>query len=381
MPKIKILYGLEAAGGGALKHLVYLVTNLSGKDFDITVILSNKRSENIENEIWKMKYYGINVILMPIKRNIHIYDLIILIKLFFHIRGSKYDIIHAHSSKAGILFRITAWLNNVPKIYYTPHCFYFQGKRGIKKWLFIIPEKILGLITSGVIVSDGEKRAMLTYNIVPERRIININNAIDFDEYALSKEIKKTKEKFGIKDDHAVVGAIGRLVHQKDWKTYIFAANEVVKKYSNVVFLIIGTGDLLLQIKKTINELNLEKKIILTGYMKDIYKVYGMIDVYVNTSLWEGLPYVFLEAMKYKIPIVATATGNEATIIHEETGFISPIKDYKAIADKIILLIQNKKLALEMGLKGNKWLTQKYSFELFIQQHEMIYRKQSQVVK
>ena len=60
----------------------------------------------------------------------------------------------------------------------------------------------------------------------------------------------------------------------------------------------------------------MEKKIILTGQIKDIYKIYGIIDIYVNTSLWEGLPYVFLEAMKYKKPVVATDTGNESIILN-----------------------------------------------------------------
>jgi glycosyltransferase involved in cell wall biosynthesis len=373
MSKSKILYGLEASGGGALKHLIYLVTKLNNKRFDITVILSNKRQENIDSEIWKMRYYGANVILMPIKRNIHIGDFIIIIKLFFHIRNHKYDIVHAHSSKAGSLFRIAAWLNNVPKIYYTPHCFYFQGKQGLKKWFFVVLEKMFGWITTGVIVSDGEKQEMLKYNLVPGKKIININNAIDFNEYNLCKEIKETKENLAIKDNDFIVGAIGRLAYQKDWKTYIYAANEVLKKYPNVVFLIIGTGELYSEIKKMIKDLHLEKKVSLTGYIKDIYKIYGIIDVYVNTSLWEGLPYVFLEAMKYKIPIVATDTGNETAILHEESGFISPIKDYKAIADKIIMLIENKKMAFQMGLKGNELLTEKYSFELFIQQHEMFY--------
>jgi len=232
---------------------------------------------------------------------------------------------------------------------------------------------MFGWITTGIIVSDGEKQEMLKYTLVPGKKIININNAIDFNEYNLCKEIKETKEKLAIKDNDFIVGAIGRLAYQKDWKTYIYAANEVLKKYPNVVFLIIGTGELYSEIKKMIKDLHLEKKVSLTGYIKDIYKIYGIIDVYVNTSLWEGLPYVFLEAMKYKIPIVATDTGNETAILHEESGFISPIKDYKAIADKIIMLIEDKKMAFQMGLKGNELLTEKYSFELFIQQHEMFY--------
>jgi glycosyltransferase involved in cell wall biosynthesis len=373
MSKIKILYGLEAAGGGALKHLVYLVTRLNNNQFDITVIISNKRQENIDNEIWKMKYYGAEVILMPIKRNIHFTDLLILIKLIFHIGKNKYDIVHAHSSKAGILFRFAAFLNRVPQIYYTPHCFYFQGKKGILKWILIWIEKLFGKITNGIVVSVGEQKEILKFHIVPQKKIININNAIDFDEYSQSEEIRETKRQLNIADHHFVVGAIGRLVQQKDWKTYIYAANEVLREYKNVTFLIIGAGELHLELKKLITNLHLENKVILTGQINDIHKIYGIIDAFVNTSLWEGLPYVFLEAMRYKKPIVATDTGNETTILNEETGFISPVKGFKEIANNIMILIKDKKLAFDMGLKGNELLTEKYSFELFIKQHESLY--------
>jgi glycosyltransferase involved in cell wall biosynthesis len=121
--------------------------------------------------------------------------------------------------------------------------------------------------------------------------------------------------------------------------------------------------------------LNFENKIFLKGYIQNVYEIYGIIDIYVNTSLWEGLPYVFLEAMRYKKPIVATDTGNDKTILHDETGFITPVKDYKAVAKQIIFLIENKTLATKMGEKGSELLIEKYSFEKFIKEHECIYQK------
>ena len=80
MQKIKILYGLEAAGGGALKHLIYLATRLDNRYFDITVILSNQRQENIDCELTKLQNAGVKVHIMPIRRNIHPGDIILLFK-------------------------------------------------------------------------------------------------------------------------------------------------------------------------------------------------------------------------------------------------------------------------------------------------------------
>jgi glycosyltransferase involved in cell wall biosynthesis len=77
-------------------------------------------------------------------------------------------------------------------------------------------------------------------------------------------------------------------VPQKDWETFIYAANEVPKMHPETVFLISGEGQLFNETRELSFNLNLDKTVILTGHIKKIYKVYGIIDVLVNTSLWEG---------------------------------------------------------------------------------------------
>jgi glycosyltransferase involved in cell wall biosynthesis len=375
MRKIKLLYGLEAVGGGALKHLVYLVSRLDNNIFDITVILSNSREENTKEEIDKMKAIGAKVLFFPMCRNINpIKDVLAFLQLLLFVYKGNFDIVHAHSSKAGALFRCAAWLCRVPFICYTPHCFYFQGKTGLKKVVFLAFEKLLAKITSCIIVSESEQNEIVKTKLASTSKIVNINNAIDFDEYQQNKEISNTRAVYGIKPNTFVVGAIGRLEPQKDWKTFIYAANEVLKKHPETIFLIVGDGKLFGEIQELVIKLNLEDNILLIGYIKEIYKIYGLIDIFVNTSLWEGLPYVFLEAMNYKKAIIATDTGNDTTVLDDETGYITPVRDHKSIAHKIINLIENKQVAIQMGQKGGEKLLQKFSFEYFIQQHEMLYR-------
>lgn len=376
MEKIKILFGLEAAGGGALKHLVYLVTRLDNNIFDLTVILSNVRNKNINKEIEQLKSANAEVFLVPMCREVNpLKDIHSFLNILSLIRRKKFDIVHAHSSKAGALFRLAAMLRRIPLIYYTPHCFYFQGKKGLKKIFFVLLEKLLARITTKIIVSENEQQELIKNNISPASKVININNAIDFDEYQESKEVINTKTKYGINENAFIVSAVGRLVPQKGWDTYIYAANEVLKSYPETVFLIVGEGELQKEIQDLIIKLNIDGNIILTGHVQEIYKIYGITDIFVNTSLWEGLSYVFLEAMKYKKPIVATNTGCDSSIVHEETGFISPIKDFYSIAENIIILLEDKSLAIKMGEKGMERLTQKYSFELFINKHEELYKK------
>lgn len=376
MKRIKILYGLEASDGGALKHLAYLVGRLDRGTFDITVVLSRSRKGDITEVIEEMESVGAKVQFLPMCRSINpVKDFIAFFQLFFLINRGKFDIVHAHSSKAGALFRSVAWLCKVSLICYTPHCFYFQGKKGIKKAFFLSIEKLLAKITTFIIVSENEQKEIIKNRLAKPIKILNINNAIDFNEYKQNKEISETKLHYGINPNAFVVGSIGRLVPQKDYKTLIYTAKEVLKSYPGTIFLIAGKGQLFTELQELVLKLKLEDSVILVGHVKEIWKIYGIIDILVSTSLWEGLPYVFLEAMRYEKAIIATDTGNDTTIIHDETGFITSISDHVSIAKKIIKLIENKQLAIQMGKKGNKRLTQKYSFEHFIQQHEILYEK------
>jgi glycosyltransferase involved in cell wall biosynthesis len=104
-----------------------------------------------------------------------------------------------------------------------------------------------------------------------------------------------------------------------------------------------------------------------------VFRIYSILDIFVNTSAWEGLPYIFLEAMYYKLPIVATDTGNDTAVIDGKSGYVSKVRDYQAIAAHINRLIDNKTMCSEMGAYGRQHLKQKYSFAIFIELHEKLY--------
>ena len=203
--------------------------------------------------------------------------------------------------------------------------------------------------------------------------MININNAIDFNEYPFNYPKEGAKREMGIGDHLTVVGAIGRLVEQKGWLTYLYAAKETLKHFPKMLFLIVGDGVMLNDLKKVIKELDIEDNIVITGYSCDINKVYSAIDIFVNTSLWEGLPYVLLEAMWFKKPIVATNLGYQNIIYENETGFLVDVKDYITLSKKIRELINDKAKGIKMGEKGRSLVESNFSFEEFVKKHERLY--------
>lgn len=370
--RIKILYGLEAASGGALKHLIYLTTHLDKNIFDITVILS-PRLRDAELEIDKLKAIGIKIIEISMCREVSLVkDCISLCKIIRFLHVHTFDIVHSHSSKAGVYFRVAAWINKVPLIVYTPHCFYFQSKSGMSKTIFELLERFLGFITDRIIVSENEKNECVNSKIVPFTKLLNINNAINFNDYTEHDKVVALAT-LGLQEDAIVIGAIGRLVKQKNFLTLINAANELVKSTSNLYFVIAGSGELYDSLQSKINDYGLEEKVLLIGHQTEISKIYSAIDIFVSTSLWEGLPYVMLEAMWYRKPIITTDLkyGENFT----ETECLVQPGDTFSLCKKLDILIKDKGLCESIGRRNRITAQSKFSFKEFIRLHEELYLK------
>lgn len=369
--KIKILYGLEASSGGALKHVVYLATHLDRNFFDITVILSLRDSETYI-AIDKLRTIGINVIVMSMSRDINfLNDFLCLFSITKYLLKNKFDIVHSHSSKAGFYFRIAAFIARVRKNLYTPHCFYFQSKKGWKRLIYIYIEKLLGLLSDNIIVSNNEREECIASKIVPENKLVNINNAINFAEYIEHKK-ETIRPSFNIPFNSIVIGTIGRLVKQKDILSLLYAARILIDINSNVYFIIAGTGELSDSLYQKIIELDLEKRVFMVGHYSEIGKVFSVIDIFISTSLWEGLPYVLLEAMWYKKPIVATSSAY-SILDEEQLRYMVTPGNIHGICEKLTQLINDSKMRCVLGKMNRANIETNFSFEKFVRLHEKLY--------
>ena len=373
--KIQLLYGLEAADAGALKHLMQLVCHLDRKLYAITVMISPNRSKRIQQEITKMKALGIVVILLPMVGKIHLlHDLRMIFKVKAHLKLQHYDIVHAHSSKAGVIFRIAAWLKGVKKIMYTPHCFYFQAQKGFSRLLFSWIERVLGNITTSFIVSDTEKEWMMHYRIAPLSKIRVINNAIPIPEYLPTETAEQVKSRWAIPPDHLVIGGVGRLCKQKDWPTLIYAAQQVILHYPHVLFIIAGEGEEWDHLKLLISNLQLEDHVLLIGQVENIKNVYTLFDIFVSVSRWEGLPYVLLEAMCFKLPIVASDLGYQAVLYDQKNALLFTPGSVQQLTDTILSLLADQSRRKALGIAGYEYLLASCQFSEFVRKHEEIYQ-------
>ncbi len=207
-----------------------------------------------------------------------------------------------------------------------------------------------------------------------KRRALRIPNAISLERFEnFTVDRSKIKRSLGIPQDAFLVGTVGRLAEQKGYCYLIDAAAEVIKDHPKVYFLIIGDGPLATDLKRQANKLDLDEQVIFTGGRNDIERLLKCLDLFVSSSLWEGLPTVILEAMASGLPILATdIPGTNELIQHAHNGWLVPPHNSQAISSAISNLITSPQLNSEMARRA-LLTSREYSIDNISQQYELLY--------
>jgi len=376
MKKIKILHILEATIGGTRTHLNQLISHLDQNKFEIQVIVSTRRTPGFRRDIDMMKKIGVKVHVVDMVRKIKpLKDLLDLIKIYRIIKAEQFDIVHAHSSKAGVLGRLAAYLAGIKIIFYTPHAFAFMGySNRISHFFCRSIEKMLARLTMRIIcVSESEKKIAIR-NVCEKNKIIVIGNGVEPAFFSpQEKQIDVLKHQLGIKNKK-IIGTVGDFRPQKNYDLFLKIAFEVTQVCQDITFLIIGDGERRLQIEKKITEYALGKNIILLGRIDQVHQYYSIMDIFLLTSLWEGMPYSVLEAMAMGIPVVATnVPGLRDVVVDNITGYLVPPDKPGEIVLKVIHLLHDTQKRQKFGLNGKEHIFKFFQIEAQVVKLEELY--------
>ncbi|OXM86519.1 glycosyltransferase family 4 protein [Paenibacillus rigui] len=371
-PKMKICHVSEATSGGVLTHLIQLAKGLDRDLFQQTFVLSSIKNPKLKYE---NDFRGNKLIIINIVRNISFFrDLISLIMLIWFFKKNKFDVIHCHSSKAGVLGRIAGILTRHKKIIYTPHAFSFNDfNPKIKNLVYAFIERFMARITTKIVcVSKGEYREALKYNIASEKSLVIIPNGVEeiIPDYKLNK-IKWLKDLGGIGSEK-IIGFVGRIDEQKNPEMFIRAINEMVD--NNFMAIIMGKGPLTEEINELIKSLNIAHKVKFLGEVENVKEYLHCFDIFVSTSLWEGMPYAILEAMSAEIPVVATKIpGTMDLIIDGQTGLLVPAKNYIILKDTLDKLLNDTVSQQFLSNNAKKLVTEYYTITNMVNMIEEVY--------
>lgn len=378
MRKLNVLHTITKLElGGAQENTLYTLQNLNRERYNL-FLAANDKGILIEKakELKDVKAFFIPELVRPINP---LKDLIALIKLFRFCKREKIDIIHTHSSKAGISGRWAAKFAKVPIIIHTIHGWGFYPKQNfLKRRLFIFLERITGKITDRLIaVSQANIETGIQNRIGEKEKYILTRSGIKSSQFQnVEVKIVEKKKELGLEEDTKVMAMIAPFKPQKAPLDFVKVANQVIEKRPKTQFLLIGDGELRPEIERLTKEFNLEKKVILTGWRRDIPQILKVIDILALTSRWEGLPRVFPEAMASELPIVATKVDGAPEAIEEGVnGFLVSVGDIKGMAEKIIALLDNSELAEEMGKKGKEKVFPEFDIDLMVEKIDNLYQE------
>jgi len=369
---IKILYILEATSGGTQKHVIDIAKKIDRSEFQIDIVYSSDRNKNFVEESKGIfnRTYG-----LPIKRSASFTDVSNILRMRKIILENKYDVVHCHSTKAGFVGRLAAFVSRHPNVIYSPHGFMFCDNRILfKRYLYLTMEKYLGHMTRKLIaVSGSEKELALEHNIVPNKKIITLYNSIDHSEYDDFNYENRILEKLK-NGSEIVLGTVGRLYYQKDPVTLIKSFKIINDKFPNTKLVMVGDGPLEQVCIKLIDSLGLTDKIDLAGYQKNSKAYYKTFDIFMLSSHYEGLPYALLEAMSMGIPSIGTnVVGIKDLIINGTTGYLAEEEDYQGLADAAITLLNRPELLTEFSQNAKKITRENFDFNNGIKQYEQFY--------
>ena len=300
MKKINLLFIVtQLELGGAQKQLLSLIKHLDKDKFNLFLFTSSQGLLDRQAQVisgltlYKSKY--LERAINPLK------DLLAILEILSFIKNNDIQILHTHSSKAGILGRLAGRLAGLKIILHTVHGWSFNDHQPflIRK-LFNSLERFTACFTHKIIVvSNYDLEKGLKGHIGDIDKYILIRYGIDYSEF--DNQDRSLRQEFGVKECEPLVGNISCFKPQKSVQDFIKAAFLMNRILPEAKFVLVGDGRLRKRVERLIKKYNLEGKVILTGWRNDIPRILSAIDALVLTSLWEGLPICVLEAMSYKM--------------------------------------------------------------------------------
>ncbi|RKY31384.1 MAG: hypothetical protein DRP67_02695 [Candidatus Omnitrophota bacterium] len=360
--------------GGAQENTYLTVKYLMEKNFHVDLITG--RLSKGEKEI-RFPLDDINVIhIDELVREINpLKDLIAFLKIYRILKNGKYDIVHTHTSKAGVLGRIAAKFAKVPVIIHTPHGHVFYGyfPKFLTK-IIIFVERILAKFTDAIItLSEKSKQEHLQNGIGKESQYVKIISGIEVEKYVKENfENINFRRRLNIGENKFIIGCASRLVSVKGINYLIESMRFLDDKF---VLLIAGEGEERDFLEKLVKEYGLEKKVYFLGMLDDLREFLANIDVFVLPSLNEGMGRVLVEAGLMEKPCVATRVGGiPEVVIDGKTGFLVSPGSGQEIAERLKYFEKNPHMMKVMGRNAKIYVKDKFSAKIMCEKIESLYR-------
>ncbi len=364
---MKIVHVIEPMSHGVFIWVIDMANYLVERGYDVTIIHS-LREETPEN--WRSLFDSrVTLIHVQMGRAINPWtDIKALYQVVREIKRIQPDVIHGHSSKSGVLARAAGFLLGQSKrTLYTSHAIHYPLiKQPVKRALYKYLELVAYWMGGTVIACSKREYDIILKEITKgnTRRLTRISNGID-----LSQVVAKDYHQ---QSDTVQIGVLGRISHQKAPWIFAAIAKELSSKYENIDFVWIGSGDP--EDEQPLRDAGVK----ITGALSrtEALKAMAGLDIFLQTSLYEGLSLALLEAQATGIPaVVSNIPGNDEVVQHEQCGFVG--NDEAELAHYVERLIQSPTLRAQLGTGARQYVLEHFSLEVMGAQYEDLYQQVS----
>jgi len=341
---------------GGAENLVCDMARLQSRQGNEVIICS---LESQQASLRKVEETGFRIIYLN-KRGGK--DFRLLFRLVRLLKKEKPDILHTHNKAPLIYGALMRFLTRTPVLVNTRHG---QGRLHQSFFIWNAYDFI-------VAVSHSAKNELLEHNRIEKNKVRVIHNGIDIQRFNILDAADQSLQKNG----KIVIGIVARLDYYKDLPNLITSFQKVLTRINNAELWIVGDGNLRDDVEHRLKVLGLKEKVKLWGWQKDIAFFDRQIDVFVLPSLTEGISLALLEAMACGCPVVATRVGgNPEVVVDGQTGFLVPPKDPEAMAEAIITILQDKRMAQSMGEAGRRRVEEKFSLARMVNEYQKVYEE------
>ncbi len=401
--KIRILRVISRMNiGGVSLHVNNLTKNLDTNKFSTRLITGTVSPG--EGDMGYIAGYkkGVQVVIPELQREISPYDdLKSLLKVIKEIYRFSPDIIDSHTSKAGAISRVAAFICNLfrKRKIITVHTFHGNVLSGYfskgKSFIFLMTERLLATLTDTIIaISTTQKWELLNiYKIGSPKKIPIIKLGFDLEPFQNAFRLKgELRKSLHISDDTVLIAMVGRMAPIKNHRMFLAAGKQLIENQTNkkIKLILVGDGEVRQQLEDYTGSLGIGENVLFYGWVKDIARIYADIDILALTSLNEGTPVSIIEAMAAAVPVVTTGVGgikdllgrfgseqpgdNGVTIC--ERGILCPKGDSTVFSNALKYMIEsNYLLDKQKFAKAQNFVVENYSLGRLIDDIDALYER------
>ena len=358
---------VSTSPGGGPKHVYDLVRNLAKREFEFMV---GAPRDGIFFE--RFQELGIPVAEIPLGR-VGIRQLFATIRL---IRHHRVDLVHTHGKGPGLYGRLAARWLGIPAVH-TLHGIHYRSYSWLGQRLYLTLERCLSRLSHTVInVSTSQEAEGLGLHLFRPGQSVVITNGVDFEEMErMLRESPVEREMLGLRPDDVVLGCVSRFDPVKRLEVLLDALGRLRDRIPRVMLVLVGGGGEENRIRHLSRRLGLQDRVVFTGFLEMPARIYPALDLYLSTSLKEGLPLSLVEAMGAGLATVATdVPGHRDVVAHGKTGLLIPADDDAALADAVVSLWADPIKRAALSKAARQWVRDEFGIDKMLDRTAAVYR-------